>query len=189
MVDHALIAACIRRDRRAEEQLYRALHPLMLSICSRYERNRQDAVARMNEGFLKVLLNLEKRRPEVPFDAWVRRIMINTVIDHYRRERHQRDTERLDALPPAGEASFTVNEYLERMEAEAFADLLRQVPEMSRRVFNLFAIDGYSHAEIADMLGISEGTSKWHVAHARHVLRKALRKSQLATTTLKNVEP
>lgn len=189
MVDPALIAACIRRDRRAEERLYRVLHPLMLSICSRYERNRQDAVARMNEAYLKVLLNLEKRGPEVPFEAWVRRIVINTMIDHFRKERVQRDTERLDALPVASEAGNTANEYLARMEAEAFAELLRQVPEMSRRVFNLFALDGYTHAEIGDMLGISTGTSKWHVAHARQLLREALRKSQQAPAPLKNVLP
>lgn len=174
MVDPALLAACIRRDRRAEERLYRKLHPLMMSICSRYERNRQDAVARMNEGFLKILLNLERRRPEVPFDAWVRRIMINTVIDHYRKTQAQRDTERLDVPLVASEAGSTENEYLERMEAEAFAELLQQVPGMSRRVFNLFAIDGYGHAEIGEMLGISEGTSKWHVSHARGLLQEAI---------------
>ena len=70
------------------------------------------------------------------------------------------------------------NDYLRNMEADAFARLLERVPDMSRRVFNLFAIDGFAHAEIAEQLGISEGTSKWHVAHARQVLQQAI--AQLA---------
>lgn len=173
MVPEQLIHDCIRRDPRAQEELYRKLHPLMLSICSRYERNRQDALATMNEGFLKVLTNLGQRRADVPLEAWVRRIMINTSIDGLRRAQKRRSMERTDmSLDHAGRAD--TNEYLRQMEAEAFADLLRQVPEMSRKVFNLFAIDGFNHAEIAEMLDISEGTSKWHVHAARQQLRNAL---------------
>ncbi len=137
MVSDALIAGCIRKDPRAEHELYRALYPLMMGICSRYERNRQDATARMNEGFLKVLLNLAKRRPEVPFEAWVRRIIINTVIDGFRKEKERKTRESMDA-PMDGHGSTEVNDYLRQMEAEAFAQLLHQVPDMSRKVFNLF---------------------------------------------------
>jgi RNA polymerase sigma-70 factor (ECF subfamily) len=75
------------------------------------------------------------------------------------------------------------------MEAEAFAELLARVPAMSRKVFNLFAIDGFSHAEIATMLGISAGTSKWHVSHARQTLQNAIANMVSATTTVKNALP
>lgn len=75
-----------------------------------------------------------------------------------------------------------INDYLKHMEAEAFAALLTRVPMMSRTVFNLFAIDGFSHAEIAGMLGLSEGTTKWHVSHARSVLRDAIATEALART-------
>jgi len=184
MIAERLIAACIRKDPRAEHELYRTLHPMMLSICSRYEHNRQDASARMNEGFLKVLLNLEKRRPEVPFEAWVRRIMINTVIDGFRKERERKTLERMD-MPMDEDLGTEINEYLRHMEAEAFAELLQRVPEMSRKVFNLFAIDGFSHAEIAGMLGISAGTSKWHVSHARQLLQHALARLAHARTPIK----
>lgn len=181
MVRDAIIDGCIRGEAKAQEELYRALYPLMMSICSRYERNRQDAAARMNQGFLKVLRNLHKRGPDVPFEPWVRRIMINTVIDGFRRDRTRRTTETLD--PPAEmPENSDVNEYLRHMEAEAFAALLHQVPPMSRNVFNLFAIDGLPHAEIARQLNISEGTSKWHVAHARMILQKAIARLALAST-------
>lgn len=183
-----LIAACIRRDRLAEQELYRALHPLMMSICTRYERNRQDAAARMNEGFLKVLANLKRRKPEVPFEPWVRRIMINTVIDGFRKERERKAMETMD-LPLEPHAGAEVNDYLRHMEAEAFAELLKHLPAMSRKVFNLHAIDGFSHAEIASLLGISAGTSKWHVSTARQLLQQALSRLAATTTPAKTALP
>ena len=173
MVSDQLIARCLREEPKAQYELYRLLHPLLMGICTRYERNRQDAVARMNQGFLKILTHLADRRPEVPFELWSRRIMINTVIDNHRHEKQRREMESLDA--PLDEGTLTeVNDYLKQMDAEAFAQLLARVPDMSRKVFNLFAIDGFGHQEIAAMLGISEGTSKWHVSHARQVLQHAI---------------
>lgn len=184
MVNETLIARCVREEPKAQYELYRALHPQMMAICSRYERNKQDAVARMNQGFLKILTNLGKRRPDVPFELWTRRVMINTVIDDFRQQRMRKEQETLDA-PMDNTDHAEVNDYLRHMEADAFAALLQRVPEMSRRVFNLFALDGYAHQEIADMLGISEGTSKWHVSHARQVLQHALVRK--TTTTAKTV--
>lgn len=176
MVTESLIARCIRAEAKAQYELYRVLYAPLMGICSRYERNKQDAVARLNDGFLKILTNLPERRPEVPFEPWARRIMINTVIDEFRKDRKRKAMENLDAPLDSG-TLLEVNDFLRHMEADAFAELLRQVPDMSRKVFNLFAIDGYAHAEIAEELGISEGTSKWHVAHARQVLQKALARS------------
>jgi RNA polymerase sigma-70 factor (ECF subfamily) len=173
MIDEELIARCLKEEPKAQHALYRALFGQLMAICSRYERNRDDALDRVNQGFLKILTNLGKRRPEVPFALWTRRIMINTVIDHHRHEKQRREHETLDA--PLDESTLVeVNDYLKQMDAEAFAALLACVPDMSRRVFNLFAIDGFSHPEIARMLGISEGTSKWHVSHARQILQTAI---------------
>ncbi len=173
MVDESLIARCLKQEPKAQYEMYRALYGQLMGVCSRYERNRDDAHDRLNQAFLKILNHLEKRRPEVPFELWTRRIMINTVIDHHRHEKQRREMESLDA--PLDEGTLTeVNDYLKQMDADAFAAMLARVPEMSRRVFNLFAIDGFGHQEIAAMLGISEGTSKWHVSHARQVLQHAI---------------
>ncbi|MBK6943577.1 MAG: sigma-70 family RNA polymerase sigma factor [Flavobacteriales bacterium] len=177
MVSEALIARCIREEPKAQYELYRVLHGLMMSVCKRYERNEQDAVACMNQGYLKVLKNLKKRRPEVPFELWVRRIMINTMIDAFRKNKERKAHEKMET-PIEESRSSEVNEYLKQMESEAFAQLLDRVPDMSRKVFNLFVMDGFSHSEIAELLGISAGTSKWHVSHARQVLQQAI--SQLA---------
>jgi len=173
MVSETLIARCARQESKAQYELYRALYGMMMGICSRYERNRQDATARMNQGFMKILTQLHTRRPEVPFEAWARRVMINTVIDTFRQEKERRAHEVIGP-PPEDHGSRDVNAFLAQMEAEAFAELLMRVPPMSRNVFNLFAIDGFGHQEIAAMLGISEGTSKWHVANARAILQRAL---------------
>jgi RNA polymerase sigma factor (sigma-70 family) len=173
MASEALIARCIREDRKAQQELYRALYPMMMSVCSRYERNRQDAQARVNSGFLKILQNLERRKSNAPFEFWARRIIINTVIDGYREDRQRREHE-IVQQEVATEDHATANEYLAHMEAEAFEVLVQALPPVSRHVFNLFAMDGYSHKEIAELLGISTGTSKWHVAHARSILQQAL---------------
>lgn len=173
MVDESLIARCLKQEPKAQYEMYRALYGQLMGVCSRYERNRDDAHDRLNQAFLKILNHLEKRRPEVPFELWTRRIMINTVIDNHRHEKQRREVESLDAPLDEG-ALIEVNEYLKQMDADAFAALLARVPDMSRKVFNLFAIDGFGHQEIAAMLGISEGTSKWHVSHARQVLQTAI---------------
>lgn len=173
MVNDALIERAARGETRAQYELYRALHPLMLGICSRYERNRQDAVAALNEAYLKVLRGLKDRPAHVPFEPWLRRITINTVIDAWRREKQRKTMEALPGEMNEDHAA-DANDYLREMETEAFAHLVAQLPDATRHVFNLFAIDGHAHAEIAELLGISAGTSKWHVNHARTLLRRAL---------------
>jgi RNA polymerase sigma factor (sigma-70 family) len=175
LVDQELISRCISEEPKAQYEMYKALYSLMMSVCSRYERNKQDAVAKMNEGFLKVLTHLQDRKENVPFELWVRRIMINTVIDEHRKDKSRKSIEVLkDDIDGAVEES--VNEYLKDMESEQFEMMMMRLPEMTGRVFNLFAIDGYSHAEISEMLGMSEGTSRWHVAQARKELQDAILK-------------
>ena len=173
MITDALIARCIPRGPKAQHELYAAMYPKLMAICCRYERNRQDAAATMNMGFLKILERIGTRRPEVPFEPWARRIVINTVIDSFRRNKERKARETMDVMIDDADHR-DVNGYLQHMEAEAFAELLQRLPPMSRNVFNLFAIDGFAHAEIAELLGISEGTSKWHVSHARSILQQAI---------------
>lgn len=181
MINDSIIAGCVRKEPKAQYEMYRALYPMMMSICTRYERDRQEAAATMNQGFLKILENVGSRRPDVPFEPWARRIVINTVIDAYRRSKERRamGSEDIDGHEAD---SADINDYLRHMEAEAFAELLLRVPVMSRTVFNLFAVDGFSHAEVAEMLGLSEGTTKWHVSNARSILRNAIAGEAMART-------
>lgn len=178
--DRLLIEEVQRGSSRAEYRLYRLCFPLLMGICTRYRTNHDEAVAMVNEGFLKILLNLHSYRPDQPFEAWIRRIMINTLIDDFRRHHRYREHISLhdfqdwhddDGLVDFNQADLD----FDAAELEA---MIHQLPPMSRKVFNLFAIDGYSHAEIGEMLGISEGTSKWHLSFARKKLQELLLQHQ-----------
>lgn len=112
----------------------------------------------------------------MPFGLWVRRITINTIIDEFRKKKLvYEQTELVDFDDPENEADRTVlNNYVQKMDAAQIQAMIDTLPETSRRVFNLFAIDGFSHKEIAAMAGISEGTSKWHVNFARTKLKELI---------------
>lgn len=184
-IDPGLLEACIREDRRAQSELYKRCFSVMMSICIRYTRQEADALALVNMGFLKVLQNLERRREKVPFEAWMRRIMINTVIDNFRKNKRYRETHQQTEF----DGSTTYNSHTElnqaalKLDAEALEKMITRLPDMSRQVFNLYAIDGYTHKEIGKMLGISDGTSKWHVAFARKRLKKWLNETANVSKT------
>ncbi|RMG82896.1 MAG: RNA polymerase sigma factor [Bacteroidetes bacterium] len=179
-----LIKDCRRGDRKAQFQLYRVCFPVLMGVCVRYQKDEREAGAVLNAGFLKILNNLDKYRPEVPFEAWIRRIMINTLIDDFRKNRKVNELiEYQDFMN-----NDNVNEYLDfneadlRFDAEQLEALIRALPPVSQKVFNLFAIDGYAHAEISELLGISEGTSKWHLHFARKKLQEWMAESMHSVT-------
>jgi RNA polymerase sigma factor (sigma-70 family) len=174
-----LIAACIKQDRKAEYELYRLSYSYLMSICMRYSRDKDSASEALNAGYLKILKNLVNYRPDVPFKAWIRRIMVNTLIDEYRRRR--REKEKVSYVENYFEtADFSeVNEALSRISYLQILDQINLLPEATKKVFNLFAIDGYSHKEIGAMLMISEGTSKWHLNSARQKLKEYIENSVL----------
>lgn len=168
-----LLEAARTGDRKAQYQLYRECFPILKSVCVRYRRDDGEVMAALNDGFLKILQNLHRYPPDAPFEAWIRRIQINTLIDMFRRDAKWRDhvmlSEKVDQ--DRGGAAVDWNEADRQFDAEQLENLLLRLPPVSRQVFNLFAIDGFSHAEISAMLAISEGTSKWHVSFARGQLR------------------
>jgi RNA polymerase sigma-70 factor (ECF subfamily) len=129
----------------------------------------------MNIGFVRILLNLKQYRPEVPFELWARRVTINTIINEFKKNKVWKDRNRV-GLPEfmmqktdENELSGAQQEMLEAIRSKALA-----LPPMTLKVFNLFAIDGYSHNEISEMLGISEGTSAWHFSDAKRRIREGL---------------
>jgi RNA polymerase sigma factor (sigma-70 family) len=173
-LDPQLLQAAHKGDRKAQYALYRVCFPVLMAVCVRYRRDEQDAVAALNMGFLKIINNLDRyRRDEVPFEAWIRRIMINTAIDEFRREKKWREltvfSDDLERAHP--EEPIEWGEAEKRIDAQHIEALMRRLPPMTQQVFNLFALDGFSHKEISTMLGMSEGTSKWHVNAARQKLQ------------------
>lgn len=169
-----LIALCIRHDRKAEYELYKLSYGYLMSICLRYAKNRDKAAETLNLGYMKILSNLKSYKPEIPFKAWIRRIMINTLIDEFRKNR--REHEKLTYVENYFDSSSfsEANEALDRLNVQQIYDHIGKLPEATRNVFNLYVIDGFSHKEIGQMLDISEGTSKWHLNAARMKLRESL---------------
>ena len=167
-----LLARCRKNDRKAHNELYGHCFGYLMSICLRYCNNREDAESLLNQGFLKIVTKLDKYNEDVPFGSWISRIMVNTIIDEFRRDKKRRENmsgAELDEDRSTGRVDY--NEAAQRLEAEALEKMIQKLPDMSRKVFNLYAIEGYTHKEIGEMLGISDGTSKWHVSFARKNLQ------------------
>jgi RNA polymerase sigma factor (sigma-70 family) len=179
-----LIHDCIKRNRKAEHDLYKLTYSYLMSICLRYSRDKDTASQSLNMGFLKIVSNLSTYKPEIPFKAWIRRIMVNTLIDEYRKLKRERQhityvEEYYDSVNYSD-----VNDALSRISCAQIYELINELPNATKQVFNLFIIDGYSHKEIGELLGISEGTSKWHLNSAREKLKKRIEEQTLITTKL-----
>lgn len=163
-----LIRACIAGNRAMQEELYRRFAPKMYAVCMRYANNADDAQDLLQEGFIKVYRNLEKFRAEGSFEGWVRRVFVNTSIEHFRRK---------NTLYSITEKEENVIEDsdITALDNLAEKDIIALVQELSpgyRTVFNMYVIEGYSHKEIGKILGISEGTSKSQLARAKAILQK-----------------
>lgn len=159
----------------AQSELYRLCFGTLMGVCLRYHANEEDAIEVLNQGFLKILNNLHKRKASVPFEAWIRRIMINTLIDDFRKNKRRKEMFELSDFEENSfgqNAQFDVNAADEMFDAQEIEQMIQTLPPMTRQVFNLHAIDGFSHKEISAQLGISEGTSKWHVNAARKGIKK-----------------
>ncbi|MEO0898561.1 MAG: RNA polymerase sigma factor [Bacteroidota bacterium] len=178
-IEPRLLKGCVKGDRRAQSEMYRRCFGVLMGICMRYHKHEEDAIAALNLGFLKILKSLGKKKEDVPFEPWIRRIMINTIIDEFRKnKRHKETMEYVDFDDRnRNDAFIDVNEADKRFDAEAIESIIQELPPMSREVFNLFALDGFSHKEIAGMMDISEGTSKWHVSFARKRIKEMLERT------------
>jgi RNA polymerase sigma factor (sigma-70 family) len=166
-----LINGCKLNDRKAQEQLYRRFYGAMASICLPYTKNQEDTKEVLNNGFLKVFKNIGQFDPaKASFYTWARKIIINVSIDFLRSQHVGYTTMPLENLPEPG----IDNTIVQQIDAEELLLLIRQLPPATRLVFNLYSIEGYNHREIAHMLTISEGTSKWHLSEARKVLKSLI---------------
>ena len=174
-VNDSLIKDCLKGDRKAQFSLHKSCFSILMSVCIRYKVDKDEAKASVNAGFLKILNNLNRYNSAVPFEAWIKRIMINHVIDEFRKNRKVQELiDYTDFSEKQIPDNIDYNEADKAFDAEDIEDLIRSLPPVTKKVFNLFAIDGYSHKEIGEMLKISDGTSKWHLNSARKKLQEAI---------------
>jgi len=178
-VDASIIEACVNGERKAQFELYKACYAPMLKICLRYHRNNEDARALVNQAFLKVCENIRRYKKEVPFEYWIKRITINTVIDDYRKNRKKKEHfDAQDMNERYWEARMTdINLGENEMNAESLRALIRMLPPVSQQVFNLCVLDGYDYSEVSKMLGITDATCRWHVHFSRKKLQELIKKT------------
>jgi len=164
------LSACMQNERWAQELLYKEFYPTMLPLCQRYATNKEDALDIMHEGFIKVFKHVHKYQMGTSLHAWIKRIMINTAIDFYRKAVRRRT----DDLDTAYSVSSSDPGPINFMAAAEILESLNELSHSYRMIFNLYVIEGYSHREIAERLGISESTSRSNLVKARAKLRALL---------------
>ncbi|MCF8429242.1 MAG: RNA polymerase sigma factor [Bacteroidia bacterium] len=171
-----LISFCIKQDRKAESALYKYCFTKLMPICHKYYKSKDDSVEQLNKSYLKILNNLSKFDKNKSFDAWIKTITVNTIIDEFRlnNKRNALFIDKDYEEAALNYHSFNLNEAEAKLTADDIQVQIQKLPDSSKMVFNLFTVDGYSHKEIGEMLGINEGTSKWHLNNARKILKKKL---------------
>lgn len=164
------IQACVRRERWAQKHLYESYYTSMLSVCLRYARDKEEAKDILQEGFIKVFRNITKYQAGTSLNAWIKRIMVNTCIDYYRKMSRRRTEDLEQTYGLASDAPTAID----NCNAEDILNAVQSLSPVYRAVFNLYVIEGYSHKEIGVQLGITESTSRSNLVKARAKLREIL---------------
>ena len=164
------LAACMNNERWAQELLYKDFYPTMMPLCQRYATNKEDALDILHEGFIKVFKHIHKYQFGTSLNAWIKRIMINTAIDFYRKQVRRRTEDLHEAFTVRSKDPNAIN----FLAAEEIIDCLQELSPSYRAIFNLYVMEGYSHREISHKLNISESTSRSNLVKARGKLKALL---------------
>ena len=175
-----LIKACIKGNEQAHYKLFKACFPYMMSIAVRYVHCEQDAQSLVNEAFYKIVSNLKKFESEGSFKPWARRILVNTIINEFRKnEKHKSNLSYVDELSTVPIQDNQCHYWSKESDVKEILAMMRKLPEKEFTVLNLYAIEGYNHREISEMLEIPEGTSKWLLSNARNSMSEILKNHSL----------
>lgn len=167
-----IIVDCQNNNIRAQEQLYRLMSSKLFSVCLKYSRNYEDAQDNLQDGFLLIFSKIGQYQFKGSFEGWAKRVMINNVLQRYRSE----GVFELVSENMPEEADVEIE--AEDMSMDFLLGLIQQLPDRYRMVFNLYVIDGFSHKEIAEMMNITDGTSKSNLARARIILKEKIEAQQ-----------
>ena len=165
-----IIKGCLAGNRRDQELLYRRHAAKLYAVCLQYSGNNEEARDILQEGFIKIFENLDSYKHEGSFEGWMRRITVNTALEKFRSRNSLYRVDDIDLVPePDAEPD---NQDYAGLEAADLLDIIMELPPKYRMVFNLYAIEGYSHKEISEMINISEGASKSNLSRARVILQR-----------------
>lgn len=171
LTDQELIQRCIDGDRVHQKVLFDKYSRKMMTLCLRYSRNQHEAEDFLQDGFIKVFRSLKQYNHKGSFEGWIRRIMVNTALSKVSRKSFKAENNNIEEYE---HVEATNPEVISSMSVDEILKVISKLPEGYRLVFNLFAIEGYSHKEIAAMLNIEEGTSRSQLAKARKSLQKEI---------------
>lgn len=173
--ERELVQGCLAGDRRCQESLYTRYARRMYAVCLRYARHQLEAQDLMQEGFIRVFEKLAAFRMEGSLEGWIRRIMVHTAINHYRKKAFQQERFGLEHLPEAPVEPLAID----HLGEQELMKLIAELPDGYRHVFNLYAIEGFDHAEIAAMLGCGESTSRSQLSKARGYLQARINRKEI----------
>ncbi len=176
MTEEAILQGCLKNQPVAQQELYSRYSPKMLSVCYRFARNREDAEDMLQEGFIRVFTQIHQFQSKGSFEGWIRRIIVHTCINHLKKHRKFNDS--VD-ITQAQTVSVREDSVPSIIQAKQVIECIRTLPLGYRTVLNLFAIDGYTHREIANMLDIEESTSRSQYTRAKAMLEQILIQKQI----------
>ena len=171
-----LIKECQQNSLKAQGQLYKLMAPKLFAVCLKYSRNRADAEDNLQDGFLLIFNKIGQFQFKGSFEGWAKRVMVNSVLQKYRTEGIFEIVS--ENMPEEADVEIET----EDISMDFLMGIIQQLPDRYRMVFNLYVIDGYSHKEIAEMLNITDGTSKSNLARARMILKEKIEAHQQGTS-------
>jgi RNA polymerase sigma factor (sigma-70 family) len=173
IISKNIIEACKKNDRSSQKIVYEKFFDRMFAVCRRYVRNDEETPEVLNDGFISVFQNIHQYKGEGSFEGWIRKIMVNKALDYLRTNKKYKETlQYVDNYKE--EPSFVDAEIISSCNIDELYDLIQNLPTVYRMVFNLYAIEGFSHKEIAEKIGISENTSRWYLSESRKKLKEKL---------------
>ncbi|MDQ6480405.1 RNA polymerase sigma factor [Dyadobacter sp. LHD-138] len=171
--EHELVIGCQQRNRVAQKQLYDVFGGKLFAICLRYTKNRTDAEDVLQDAFIKIYENISTFRNDSPLEYWLRSIVVNTALNHLRQQKYLKQLDDIDGYENGLAGKELI---LADFQWQQLLGFIKELPIGCQTIFNLYAIEGYQHNEIAQKLGISEGTSKSQYSRARMLLQEKLNK-------------
>jgi len=186
MTEEAILHGCLKNLPVAQQELYSRYSPKMLSVCYRFARNREDAEDMLQEGFIRVFTQIHQFQSKGSFEGWIRRIIVHTCINHLKK--HKKFNDCVDISTQAYTLQVREESVPSIIQAKQVIECIRTLPLGYRTVLNLFAIEGYSHREIATVLDIEESTSRSQYTRAKAMLEQILVKKQIILQPKKHDE-
>ncbi len=169
-----LIQGCIHNERSAQEKLYRLFYPKMMALVKRYIDHDEQAEEVLNNGFLRAFQKIRQYNFQGSFEGWVRKIVFHAVADYVKQNARYSNQILL-----VEKDELVHKDLADRMYYEQLLQLVQSLPDATRTVFNMYVMEGMTHKEIGNLVGISEGTSKWHLSEGRRILKEKIEKMEL----------